>query len=292
MSLKVTFFFAQAARGWTQTYYASGSSPSSWAASNINARSVSPFIDICANDVFLTEVRVSLVGSPRVTYSVPFNQQSINAYDNATNYNQDTYGEDALLLLRSAGGIPRHVWIRGLPNVYIVYNVAGIPQPPAELLQAVSTLQSAILALGLQVQNNTIPTPTSGLWYNVAFVAAGPGGAQPNSYLYCPTIPTFPSPLPPIYFQGIPKNDLPGFPRIITPATVTAGTGGFGNNVYVPYRYRGSNTETYPAKMKFALLAYTYNTITSVVFSTYGTRKTGRPTGLPRGRSSVAIRRQ
>lgn len=291
MALKVVIFYQQGARGWTETYYAPGSTPAAFSQQYINYNSMIPFLALRANDVILTEVRVSLVGSPRVTYSTPFSQESINAQgEDSDAYNQDTYGEDALILVRSAGGLPRHVWIRGLPNIFISYGNSGDPQPPAELLSNIQAWGSQLVSMGLQIQNLQLPAPTSSSWYNVTYVENGPTGGQPNSVLLCPSIPPLSPPYGPLYFQGVPRNNLPGFPRIITPGVITAGTPL--NSVYVPYLFRGSSAQVYPGKMKFTPLIYTYNSITSVAFATYGTRKTGRPTGLPRGRVSVVIRRQ
>lgn len=292
MPLKVVHFYQQGSRGWTETYYATGSNPQSFATSYATPANMQNWMAFRANDVVLTEVRVSLIGSPRVTYSTPFNLFSINAFDDVQNFNQDTYGEDALVLLRGATGIPRHLWLRGLPNIFISYGASGFPTPPAQFLSLINALGNAIVTSGLQIQNANIPTPSSGNWFNVAFVEAFSSGTAVSSILQCPIIPTFPNPLGPIYFQGVPRNLLPGFPRILTPISYVTGVPPANNQVYVPYLYRGNQANTYPPKMKFCLLSYTYAAITSVAFETYGVRKTGRPTGLPRGRAPVVIKRQ
>lgn len=292
MPLKVVHFYQQGNRGWTETYYAPGSNPQQFASAYATTTNMTSWLNMRASDVFLTEVRVSLIGSPRVTYSTPFQLQSPNAFDIGATFNQDTYGEDALILVRAGNGIPRHIWLRGLPNQYISYDSSGQPTPPAAFLLYIANLGAAIVSNGLQIQNAQIPTPLSGAWINVNFVESGPTGAQPNSSLnFAGTVPIT-TPYPPLYFQGVPKNSLPGFPRIITPGVYTPGLAPVLSQIFVPYLFRGPTAQVYPPKMKFTPLAYSYATITSIAFETYGIRKTGRPTGLPRGRASVAIKRQ
>ena len=290
MALKVVVFYQQNARGWTETYYNSGSSPSAFSQANVNPVNMSNFMNMRADDVFMTEVRVSLIGSPRVTYSTPFNLTNSLATDLITDYRQDTYGEDALILIRSADKIPRHVWIRGLPNIFINYTQdSGIPNPPAGLLIAIQQYISTLISMNLCIQNANIPTPLSGSWYNVTSVTQGGGGLNTSTAIEFSNLPSLSAPYPPFYFQGVPRNLLPGFPRIITPSAAII-TPTFA--MTVPYLYRGATAITYPPKMKGTPLTYSYPAIVSGAFETYGTRKTGRPTGLPRGRASVVLRRQ
>jgi hypothetical protein len=291
--LKVVFFYTQATRGWTETYYANGSTPATWVQAN-QALLNNPFdiMNIRATDVILQEIRVSAIGSPRITYSLPLNYQSPNALEDpaTTNYDQDSFGTDALLLVRSAAGIPRHIWLRGIPEIYVAYDEEGNPTPPAEFLQRVASFQSALLKLGMMIQNANVPPTGSPLWFTVAFVNANAVGGSPSSVLNVPTLPTMTSPYGQICFQGIPKNDLPGFPRILNPISLNAGTPLA--TITVPYRYRGSDPETYTPKMKFFVLNYQYNLITTVQFELYSSRKTGRPTNLPRGRAPAVVKRR
>ncbi len=290
-SLKVVLFYQQAARGWTETYYATGTSPQTWAQANINNSTMAPFVQMRANDVFLSEVRVSQIGSPRVTYSVPFYLASSNAYGaDADDWVQDTYGEDALLLVRSGAGVPRHIWLRGLPNILIVYSPTGIPQPPGTLISYIGQLQSQILQLGLYINNVSVPIPTSASWAPVQSVAAAPTVGTPMAVLTTINQPLGVTAGSQVYFQGVPRELLHGFPRIATVSAIIQN--GTVWDTYVSYLYRGATSVTYPPKMKFTSLVYVPNAITSLAFETYGTRKTGRPTGLPRGRAPAVIRRQ
>jgi hypothetical protein len=290
MPLKIVMFYRQNARGWTETYYNNSSSPSAWCNQYATGLNLQNFMGMRADDVVMTEVRASLIGSPRVTYSVPLNLFSLNALDDITSFAQDTYGEDALVLLRSANNIPRHVWLRGLPNIFIVYSQeTGIPTPPASLISSIAQYAAMLQTMGLCIQNAVVPTPSSGVWYPVTSVTGSGGTLNTTSVITYANLPTLSPPYPPMYFQGVPRNLLPGFPRIITPSasiTLPAPTQN------VPYLYRGATEVTYPPKMKGTPLSYTYPSITSAAFETYGTRKTGRPTGLPRGRASVVIKRQ
>jgi hypothetical protein len=291
MALKVVLFYTQGQRGWTETYYAAGSTPQTYSQLYCTASNLQMFVDVRANDVTLVESRVSLIGSPRVVYATPFNLQSdVVGGTDQDDYVQDTYGEDVLLLVRAGPTIPRHIWLRGMPNIYITYFQDGTPNPPPELLYKITRLQASIVAMQLQIQNAVIPTPNSGLWFPVSYVTAGPTPALGASAVYVGTAPSISPPFPPLYFQGINRNQLPGFPRILTPISI--GTGSPVLPVYVPYLYRGNQTETPGGKMKFAVLSYSYSLITNVLFSTYGTRKTGRPSGLPRGRAPAVVKRQ
>jgi hypothetical protein len=288
--LKVVLFYNQGQRGWTETYYANGASPTVWAQQFATYNYWTPFTNMRANDVTLVEVRVSQIGSPRVTYSLPFQLASENAYgSDASEFVQDTYGEDALLLVRSATGIPRHLWLRGLPNILIVYSQGGSPAPPALLISLIAQMQAQILQMGLQVQNVVVPGPTSNLWNPVLSATASPSVGNPLTTLVTTSQPIGVTAGSNLYFQGIPRNILPGFPRII-PVTGVVQTGSVWDN-FVPYLFRGPTAVVYPNKMKFCALQYTYPQIASVAFETYGVRKTGRPSGLPRGRAPAVIRR-
>lgn len=289
MALKVVFFFNAAQEGWTETYYAVGSDPKTWAQTNLTFANLSPFINIRAGFVSFFEARVSLIGSPRKTYSLVGTQLPPNPSAAFTNSPPDVTAEDALCVLTSATGINRHLWVRGLVESEVVFDQAGTPTPPPLLLVELDAMFQSMVRMGLSIQNAVIPTPSSGAWFSVVSMAPS-ASLVPSTVLTAGPSWTPSLPYPPLYFQGIDKNMTPGFPRQLLPLFVTNISGSL--EVTVPWLYRAASNPYSPKKMKFTPLVESYNPITSLTFERYGTRKTGRPFGVPRGRAAVAVKRQ
>lgn len=284
MALKVVMFFNSYDRGWTETYYATGSSPIAYAAQYLTLANLTPFISWRAADVTFYEVRISLIGSPRVTYSIVQGQlpQPQGVYGPTQ---PEGPADDALVLLRSTVGISRHLWLRGLQASMVQYATDGTDNPPALLLSTIASIVSGMQQCQLCIQNATIPLPNSGLWTQVASAAPSAGGPTNTTLTVAPAS-TLTPPYPALYFQGIPRNQMPGFPRTLIPIAVAGG------NVIVPWTYRSSTDPYVPPKLKYCTLTDTYNAINNGSFVKYGIRKTGRPFGVPRGRTPVTIKRQ
>jgi hypothetical protein len=287
MPLKVVFFYNATNEGWTETYYALGSDPQTYALQYLTQSRLQKFVNPRESNVTFFEARVSLIGSPRVTYSLVQNQLPQPLV--ASEFAPDVTAEDALILMRSLVGPPRHLWLRGLPESSVVYDTLGNPTPPAVLLAQIQAMATAMSAMNFCIQNATIPLPNANNWYQVTAMQPSLTNGSATVLTIAPQWAPSP-PYPPIYFQGLNKNLTPGFPRQLIPLSVLLS--GTVTEVTVPWLFRAPNNPFLPMKMKFTPLAYTTPTIQSVSFERYGTRKTGRPFGVPRGRSVVAVKRQ
>ena len=188
----------------------------------------------------------------------------------------------------SLGNRPRKLWLRGLPDTLIEFDLNGNPEPPGALIAAVTGVVSGCMGLGYCIQNAAVPLPNAGSWYRVVSMAPTAGGAPTTDLVVSPTI--NPSAFGgAIYFQGLNRNLSPGFPRTLVPTSYVIGPPSV---VTVPWLYRANTNPYFPQKMKFFVLSEGYPAITSGAFARYGTHKTGRAFGVPRGRILTGIRRQ
>jgi hypothetical protein len=289
MALKVVMFYNEGTRGWTETYYVNSSDPALWLKTYATSSNLRPFIYWRPPTVQLFDVRASLIGSPRVTSS--YIGPNLPQSGSSSAVLQTTASEDLLIIIYSDSGLPRHLWIRGLPSVYVVYDKQGYAAFPADLRAWVGGMISSMQAMQMCIRNTQVPLPNSNAWYYVSEIESTQIANQAYSILTTgPGLP-YGAPWPPIYCLGIDRNQLPGFPRIITP--VNSATSGPGNWTFtVPYLFRAPTDPYYPKKMRFCQLVYAYYPITSYSLEDYGTRKTGRPTDVPRGRAPSVIKRQ
>ena len=70
MTLKITIFYNQATQGWTETYYATGSNPSSYLA-GLPDSFYRGLLALRDADVDLFAIRATVLGSVRLSYRSP-----------------------------------------------------------------------------------------------------------------------------------------------------------------------------------------------------------------------------
>ena len=191
--------------------------------------------------------------------------------------------------MNSATGQKKFVSLRGLSEVDVSRNNDGTDNLTAQLEKGINKYFNAISNAGLYIRTQVRPMVGGNLWYNVSSVAPETNGY--GSFLTCSPLPAFPiTPDTQIVFQGIPRDDMPGFPKQCPVNYIAPGPP---TGVGIPYRLRitAGTTSYQPAKLKFCILQYAYWTIDAGRFIRFSEHKTGRPTGVPRGRAKSAVTR-
>lgn len=295
MSLKVTLFFNSGAGGFTETYFASGSNPQTFINSLPNSF-YNAAIALRAAPCVMWGIRASNIGSPKLVYSVPLGSKVVASDDNFGPDNPDVLSTDAVIRIYTQGGQSSTHFLRGLYDSSTVLSTAGNSQLGATLQKQINQYLNQLSLAGFQLRFGNRP-PVGGLtWFPVISLnPAVAGGPYTNVVTQNQT--SFDNTDPPyLLFQGVPKNDVPGFPtqtHFFGQATASP----FG--VTVPYRYRAATNPYYPEKMRFCLLQYTYVNLppTSTSnpqweFIKFSEHKTGRAFGVSRGRARSLVKRQ
>ena len=199
----------------------------------------------------------------------------------------DVSSTDAFCALYDSNGKRRPLYVRGLNDIDVLRNSTGLSNPSPGLIKALNNMLGQIYSLGWCIQWEQRP-PTGGLIWNSVLTVTADGNFSilGMQAVIAGLIPGSTQ----IVFQGIPTDDLPGFPRI---ATVVGGVNGPPQTIIIPYRLRTAGAGPYlPTKLKCCVVVNQYTPITNLQFESFGERKTGRAFGVPRGRSRVKIKAQ
>jgi hypothetical protein len=290
MPLKIVIFYNQNQRGWTETYYSPSSSTPRDFIRAIRPISLSQFVKFRNKTVFLYGIRASVIGQNRNSFtSVFIGDQAITGLGDANDKTgPDVTTTDGFVDLYAANGAKRPLYLRGLNETDVNISIIGQPVPGANLTDGIQGMVATIKGQGWCIQQEQRPPNAALLWYPVTTVA-------PNNDLALITLfgtITFQGAAPyQVVFQGIPRDDLPGFPRM---ATVLGSVVAGGNTILtISYRVRNQGGGTYaPVKLKVTQVVNTYQPITDYDFVGFGERKTGRPIGVSRGRTRPAVRAQ
>jgi hypothetical protein len=287
---KIVLFYNQLQEGWTETYYDNtNNSPLTVARAIYNAGSLINFVQYRHYTTELWGIRVTQIGGSRTNFSINTAGQLLTGdripVGNADETPDVTSTSWVLKLGTSPQTQTRHIWLRGLNDVDTLRDDDGEPNPSTYLQNGWARQLLAIQTFGWNLQYEIRP-PNGGLvWNYVTSVAsAGPNtstvflSAAPNLNLVAN---------PQVVFQGIPRDDLPGFPR---QPTVISQSNVAPFNIVITYRYRASVTPYIPAKLKFCPAVYGYFPISNFYQVEFEERKTGRPFGTPRGRARGSIR--
>jgi len=289
MASKITLFINQGQQGFTETFY-SQVSASSWAWGNAGAVAwLIARAGMLAPGGAIYGARVSQVGSPRQGYFTPF----YSAYSSTipagapADTNPAIVSSDVQLALSDSTLIyKRNFWLRGVPSHFVFRNAGGFPVFDATSRMLIQTWWNATIALALQIEYQEVP-PNGGTFANQVLSAAA-HATNPNwTTLTLLNVPVFTvTPATTARFTGVPKDKLPGFPRL---ATVRAISSVAPFSVTVSYAYRGQNLITSPAKMIAINLVYNYATLNLYQLRRVSDHKTGRPFGTLRGRVRAAV---
>lgn len=295
MPLKVTVFYNQTRNGFTETMYSNTEDPKAfcqgWSAADLYR-----LVYWRATGTYLYAMKAALIGSPRVSFTRLFTTPGNQYYPvPSASKAPDIISSDAVFRLYDAGNGSAIHYFRGLPDTAINRDPTSgqdIPAPP--LIDGVNEWVKAFVNNGASLRSQKRPPTADGPWFPVTNVS----GSAPNSpytFIETPTQTSINLSLyPQVVFQGVPRDDLPGFPLIASIVSQTT-TSPFG--IVVRYRYRGALTTTQPVKMKFVVLTYNYAALAGAPTSTpdfekFAERKAGRPFGVQRGRARSVVKAQ
>lgn len=293
---KITLFYNQFTQGFTETWYYSGTLvPNYFASTALNAL-FNASMAFRHPNVALVAARYSVVGSPRQTFTQFFSGKYGNP-GTIQSITPDPSSLDLLIKIYSVGGSFKHMYLRGLNQSDTYRNPnTGLSVPTANLQQAVTNYLSACYAQSWAIQQQQTVATDSGLYTaNVLQVATNPAQEE-QSLVTVSGTPVFAGAQPwYVRFARVPKNNLPGFPRICQVQGVVNGPPGV---ITIPYRFRAQASPWFPQNMAVVQQLYTYPLIYAPVqaqgvfqFLSFLERKTGKAFFVPRGRTRVAINR-
>lgn len=290
MPCKVVLFFNGVEDGWTETYYSQVNDPFTLINSFPNSFYTARASGLDKDSTFVA-IRATNVAPPRLNYTLYLgNKYSGTGTVLSPSQYPAVENTDALVQFIDILGNRKKTYIRGLPTSWPQLDAQGNPNPPAPMLTFLTAWTNQLTKNALQLRNAQRPPAGAPAlkWYNVVNIQEL-SGSQSLSVLALDSdyTPVFDS-VTPIVFQGIPRNNAPGFPKQCVPTSASNTTG---PTVNVPWRFRAQGTEIFPQKMRFCQLRYVYNQIADYQFERFTTHKTGRPFFVPRGRAPVAIKR-
>lgn len=289
MALKVNLIYNQFSQGFTETFYLPGpTDPRSFCLS-LSATFTARAMAFRASGTQLYAVRASVVGGTRQSYTRLIQRYAPGAdIDDPPDYtNPDVVSTDAVYQLLGSAGHKRNISFRGLRDADVIRLSSGAFAPSAALTSQIQSYVNILSNTGLAIRFEVRPPTNPLVWYTVTSVTTAAANS-PLTNLEISSVPfAFTVPVP-VTIQGIPRDDLPGLPR----NAVCVGTGTAPNVITIQYRYRASQTTTFPLKMRVTQTQYSYDTLDGTSnFVRFGERKTGRPFGGSVGRARVAIRR-
>jgi hypothetical protein len=294
MALKIVLFYNQFDQGWSETYYVNVNTPPSAYLDSISQRQWSRFVSLRHVSCSLYAARATVLFGARQSDTTVFSgaRQLYGSQGTSTSSpgtTADLSSTSANIRLVTDPQTPsRVVAIRGLLDADVVRDAFGGSTPSATLNDGISRMVGQIIQLGWQVRTESRPPASPFLWiYPNSLVSANTQSSnlQLNAAAAL-NLTTYPM----VVFQGIPHDDLPGFPRT---ATVQFQSAGAPFIVTIPYRFRASTTPyIFGARFRFCSLGYEFTNISGWEFLSFQERKTGRGFGVPRGRSKGLVRAQ
>lgn len=286
--VKFTVYYNLNQGGWTETFYTGNTSiqldidtSSFW--KDLWTKSLA----LRANGVVIYGCRQTVVGAnPRRAFLSKFYDKFGN-HSFADGTEPDVTATDALYYMYDDTlAIKRPVYLRGLPDNQIVKDKNGIDFVSSKLDKAVNRYIDAWKATGLVTnwQNkDNIAYPQ----VRVTRIAPSAVNANNSTLTLSPALTITAGQQ--VQFAKIPLNDIPGFPRIATVLSVTAGPP---NTIDIPFRLRISGADGFyaPAQMLTRRLFNQGAAVSSIKFWQFSEHKAGRPFGQPVGRKRVTIR--
>lgn len=283
MTLRCTFGYNLGNQGWTEVWYASSDAPRSFALGLGNDANL--LIDLRYRACTLEYIRCSIsdLGVARKSFTLAVNAQGLDAGTvddpgpDVTNVSALFSGYDNAITAK------RHLWVSGLPDYYDKRFQQGASSLTPEIakirdayIQYVSNHQ---LKIRYQVADNTTqPHP-------VTTVEAHPV-VSGWSKVSVPQTADVPAAGAYIFFQRVPRDDLPGLGGIFqVKGTETAA-------FYIAYRYRAHDAVTAPSAMTWRNVKYAYIQPDRLFFERLSTHKRGRPIIRQVGRRPAGVKRQ
>ena len=289
MPVKITIFYNQANRGWTETWYAPFSSVTVPINNAAWQKFFSSSIAFRATPTLIYAMRVSGI-KPGVLGSQLYNFG--NTYDQSpggfnVSGNPDVATTDAVYQMTGATSplAKKLMFLRGLEDAVVSRTADGTDVIDPGLQKAVNAMVTAAAALGLQIRYKSLANP------QVQVTSVSPNAGNVNYTdltLNAAIVLTPPAPYA-VVLYGVPTDNMPGCPKVAKVITSVAGPPAV---LTIGYRLRSSSIPVTPANMRATQLFYAYDTVntTTTTFKFWSEHKTGRPFGSLRGRTRSLVR--
>jgi len=288
MSIKVVIFYNQFSAGFSETWYLAGSSPVIDTSQTLWKNFLKASIGCRATGTVITAIRFSTVEPPKRSFLVRlFGEYVAPVREGFAEITPDVVSTTGVFTVTS-GTSRKRIFMRGLPDEYVQRTNTGQDEMINAALQATNRYFATAQRLGLSIRQQ-VPAGGGGpVSYPVLSVRPDPANNHWSILTSNTQVLLAPGPQMFLRFNGIPFDDLPGFPRLATLVHTTA-VAPF--EATVPYRFRNQETVT-PSKMRFCQNVWEVQPTVEFVFDRWSERKTGRPFGVLRGRSRGLVRAQ
>lgn len=285
---KVVIFYNQGSGGFTETWYSTGEDPRT-VANLLEDRLIPDLINWRHELTVLKAMRVSRIGAERTSYLRRFSPNYRGRKRTTSTNTPDVISTDAVIKVNALQAGSKRMFIRGLADVDVERTPTGDDKPSADLIAGLSSLVGVAQIQSWRLRIMTQPPGGALVWTYVSGVVPFVGNPTYSTLETNGAVPGYIAVGDTIIIQGVPQDDLPGFPRT---ARVAGIVGGGTPGVIIQFRERAS-ANVYPTKMRFTKLIWTYPGVASFTedtFERFSERKTGRPFGLLRGRARSVVR--
>lgn len=290
MALKVNFLFNAGSNGWTETYYHSSDDPYTTVTGFLTSQ-LQPLVTFRAPLTYLYGVRASVVGGQKKSYSrlLPSIFYGLAKESIITPATADVSSTDAVLKLVGSGRHVRRVFLRGLASIDVKRDANGVDKPSGNLIAGFDNMLTQLVAMGLQIQYQQQPGGVGPVKYrafgirkSVSFPALSEISIGADAFAAL-TVGDH------LIFQRTQRGVLPGFPRNAKVVQKIDDTDG--KWIAVDYIAPITGRVWFPNWYFFKYVPQ-YDPIQYYNFERFSERKTGRPIGLLRGKSSGTKRPQ
>ena len=290
MPCKVTVYYNQAAKGWTETYYVQSDEPVSIVNTFSQKKNLSRFISFRCFPAYIHGIKATLLGNDKQSYAQNFLTPGYYAAAQSTDaQDPDLTSTSAMIYVQTSGGKKQRIYVRGLRDEDVERYPTGADKPSANLVAGLSSMAAALVDCGVVTRSLKVPIIGGPAWRRVVSITEAPD--NPNAtVLTFKSNPVFsPTQRLMIWFRGVPKNDVPGFPN---PAQVLSATTSEPWSITIPYRFRAHTTSVFPANMVCTPVEYDFTPLVKFwEFSRFTEHKTGRPFGVSPGRRQSLVKR-
>ena len=273
---KITMFFEQGDRGWTETFYRNNTDPID--ACESTRLSFATILGPRSSSCYWSFVRATDVTVPRRFFLLPVNKVGVRPAQN---------GDESVTiaaLFKIVGTTPqnavRHIWIRGLTDEDVsLAQPQDRPDPSAGLVAALNTYSQLMAnpANPWLIQAKPVALAPN-QWRQVQTVQANVTLPTAQSDIIPFDTGTLPAVGSVVYFKGVQALQLPGLRGNFVVSKSTAAT-----SFTIGYRYKNNIPTVSPATMYWRSATPVYIPVLRTDFEGFSSRDTGRPFDVPRG---------
>jgi len=285
MTIKLTFFYNQYKQGFSETYYQNVTNPA-LAINTMSPQLLTSMTSFRSNATLLYAIRGQQIESPFRSYTKLIRGAYQGGSVSGGDEGPDVVGTTAVLQLVSEEATKRRLFLRGLPDQYVIRDAFGNDVFIGTFKTAVQKMVAQFIGNGFAIRKQTRP-PIGGLAYaRVPLLSSDPANARFTRVIYDVTAGFTPIVGGKVVFKGMPSGSLPNFPRVATVVTnVVVGAVG---TLTVLYGLPGGLTVN-PTKMVVSNLVFAYEVITEFTFERFSAHKTGSPFGRLAGRKRAVL---